>query len=412
MHAGFKKYFIPHAENKYHPHILHPKRAIFYSAFFIGLKALVLVFVMLIPLPAFVTPDVLAVEQDRLVGLINCIRAAHDRPALEVRSVLNRSANLKAGDMAEQQYFSHVGPHGHTLDYFLRQAGYSYATAGENLAMGFFSADEVVRAWEKSPGHYANMIDSEYVELGTSMMSGLYTDIPTAYAVAHFGTPEKALPATDTNTDSSVSETPRPSQGSPAGGVLSKKVTAAKRLPTTSNTPPQPASLFYDTVASSIGWQETERGVLVTPMVTLIGPVKKASVEIQGAVIELSPSVGSRVWRGESLVPYAKDEIFKVVVPGTLVVEGPNGEALQDSVNWNNPPLISPTPLQRYLAAESQVPVAARLFTFSRAVYAVFLVLFSLALVALIAIEVRKQHPHIILQTASMLALLVVLLVL
>ncbi len=75
MRKTFKKYFIPHEENNYHPHILHTKRALFYSAVFVSMKAIVISFAILLPFQVFVMPDVLEVQQQEIVSLTNKIRA-------------------------------------------------------------------------------------------------------------------------------------------------------------------------------------------------------------------------------------------------------------------------------------------------------------------------------------------------
>jgi len=53
-----KNYFIPHVKNGYHPHILHTKRTIFYSLFFLLTKMMVVLFVVLLPLETFSLPEV------------------------------------------------------------------------------------------------------------------------------------------------------------------------------------------------------------------------------------------------------------------------------------------------------------------------------------------------------------------
>ena len=189
MKKTLKKYFIPHAENNYHPHILHTKRAVLYTAVFIALKAIVIGFVLLLPSAVFVLPDILAEQQSKIIALTNELRLEKGLPGLAVSDTLNFSSDIKAVDMAEKGYFSHVSPEGRKLAYYLRQVGYKYTVAGENLALGFSSAEDVVNAWIKSPTHYANLIDEDYKEMGVSLESGLYEGQTTVYAVEHFGTP-------------------------------------------------------------------------------------------------------------------------------------------------------------------------------------------------------------------------------
>jgi hypothetical protein len=111
--------------------------------------------------------DMLRQELD-VFFLTNEIRAAYkaDKPfGLHVK--LSQVARLKSKDMAEQGYFDHQSPnYGSPFD-MMKQFGFDFSYAGENIAMGYRSAREVVAGWEKSPGHLANMLGSfEYIGIG------------------------------------------------------------------------------------------------------------------------------------------------------------------------------------------------------------------------------------------------------
>ena len=181
MRKTLKKYFIPHKENNYHPHILHPKRVAFYGGAFVVMKIIVVAFALFLPLEVFLMPDVLAEEQKQIIALVNETRNKNGLPNLGEIDLLDRSSDDKATDMAVNQYFSHTGPNNHCLRYFLNNAGYQYQSAGENLAMGFSSARDVVDAWIKSPTHYANLLDAEYQETGVGLESGYFNGVPTVY---------------------------------------------------------------------------------------------------------------------------------------------------------------------------------------------------------------------------------------
>jgi hypothetical protein len=82
MKKTFKKYFIPHTANNFAPHILHPKRFWFYSALALAIKAIVIIFVLFLPAEAFLMPDILAVEQNKIISLTNNFRIKNHLPAL------------------------------------------------------------------------------------------------------------------------------------------------------------------------------------------------------------------------------------------------------------------------------------------------------------------------------------------
>jgi len=67
MKRALKKYFIPHEENNYHPHILHTKRAVFYGAVSLVLKMVVVLFVLALPARVFVLPDFFYLQYHILV---------------------------------------------------------------------------------------------------------------------------------------------------------------------------------------------------------------------------------------------------------------------------------------------------------------------------------------------------------
>jgi uncharacterized protein YkwD len=57
----------------------------------------------------------------------------------------------------------------------MKQFGISYKAAGENIAMGQRTPEEVVTAWMNSPGHRANILNANFTHLGVGYVaSGNY----------------------------------------------------------------------------------------------------------------------------------------------------------------------------------------------------------------------------------------------
>lgn len=188
MKRTLKKYFIPHRENNYHPHILHTKRVVFYSLVFALFKAIIVGFVLLIPNQVFVSPDILAIEERRLIDLTNEYRAEENYEKLVISEKLMFSAHNKAGDMSAQGYFSHDGPQ-KDLSVWLNDAGYKFSVAGENLAVGFIDSDTLFNAWIESPTHRANILDKDFKEMGVGLSGGERDGQPVVYVAQHFGSP-------------------------------------------------------------------------------------------------------------------------------------------------------------------------------------------------------------------------------
>ena len=57
----------------------------------------------------------------------------------------------------------------------MKPFGISYTSAGENIAKGQTTPQQVVQAWMESPGHRANIINASYTQIGVGYVaSGNY----------------------------------------------------------------------------------------------------------------------------------------------------------------------------------------------------------------------------------------------
>lgn len=184
-----KDFFVPHEGNNYRPNSLHPKRLVFYTVSSLVIKAIVVILLLAMPVTAWLTPDILREESKKIIDLTNEIRKNLGLNSLSENEFLNQSALNKIQDMLVLQYFAHIGPDKKGLAYWLKEIGYGYKFAGENLAMGFSGASDVVNAWTKSKTHYANMTDPDFLEIGVAMASGSYNNRDTTLAAQYFGAP-------------------------------------------------------------------------------------------------------------------------------------------------------------------------------------------------------------------------------
>lgn len=126
-----------------------------------------------------------------LVNLTNQSRISANVSGLKVNSLLEKAAQMKADDMADKSYFAHNTPDGKTPWYWLEQAGYKYIYAGENLAVNFENSEDVQTAWMNSRGHFLNIINPKYTEIGIATSTGFYKGRPAIFVVQMFGTPAK-----------------------------------------------------------------------------------------------------------------------------------------------------------------------------------------------------------------------------
>lgn len=126
--------------------------------------------------PAANTADVkvpAAVQQ--VVDLTNQERAKQGLKALQIDTNLTKSAQAKSQDMKDKNYFSHTSPtYGSPFDQ-MKTFGVTYKSAGENIAMGQRTPQEVVTGWMNSPGHRENIMNPAYTHIGVGLSdSGFY----------------------------------------------------------------------------------------------------------------------------------------------------------------------------------------------------------------------------------------------
>ncbi|BCB04389.1 CAP domain-containing protein [Bacillus sp. KH172YL63] len=104
--------------------------------------------------------------EQQVVELTNQERAKQGLPALKVDAELSKVAREKSRDMQANNYFSHTSPtYGSPFD-MMKQFGIQYNAAGENIAMGQQTPEEVVQAWMNSEGHRKNILSANYTHIG------------------------------------------------------------------------------------------------------------------------------------------------------------------------------------------------------------------------------------------------------
>lgn len=111
-------------------------------------------------------------EIKRVLELVNQERAKNGLNALTLNNELTHIATIKATDMKDKNYFSHNSPtYGSPFD-MLQQFGVKYSYAGENIAAGQTSPEQVMNDWMNSSGHRANILNKNYTQLGVGYVKG------------------------------------------------------------------------------------------------------------------------------------------------------------------------------------------------------------------------------------------------
>ncbi|WP_019910061.1 CAP domain-containing protein [Paenibacillus sp. HW567] len=102
----------------------------------------------------------------QIVTLVNKERAAAGLAPVAALDSLNKVAAAKATDMRSNNYFSHTSPtYGSPFD-MMSAFGVTYQYAGENIAMGQKTPQEVMTAWMNSSGHRANILSPNFNYIG------------------------------------------------------------------------------------------------------------------------------------------------------------------------------------------------------------------------------------------------------
>lgn len=511
--------FLPNPGNNYKPRALHPWRLAFHALTAVLLKVFVVVMVLVFPIEAWLTPDIQIQESKKIITLTNQVRQGVGLSALSENSLLTRSAFQKAEDMLLRQYFAHTGPDGKKLAGWLKTVGYNYATAGENLAMGFANSEDVVNGWTRSATHYANMVDPDFTEIGVGMASGAYKDSDTTFVAQHFGLPNVFLAVADSATPEpepeSVPSAPAPVEPAepessvpspkPESSVLSEKPKAdqpkvnqapeteietkelvAPRIvfPTDNflsnkneiefhffapdadkvvlrnnekailkldgtpdgqivfsgeleegshilslvslrgdqsafsesvivvidQTPPMLDEEKSRLIVSQAGEQKS---LVVRAEVILSADTEKAEVNFNNYRIILSPEEDNK-WTGHVMIfSEDKKEIFNpVVLANVTAVDFAGNKTMQD-INWENIVPTQPSVLSQYFFVKSnQSQYLKPIFSLSSWYFKLILVLLSISLILSIFIEIKKQHPRIIISSIGLIGLLFILIIL
>ncbi|MFY4775008.1 CAP domain-containing protein [Metabacillus sp. RGM 3146] len=104
--------------------------------------------------------------EDQVIELTNAERKKNGLQPLKADSSLGNVAQAKSDDMEKNNYFSHTSPTYGSPFEMMKKFGQNYQTAGENIAQGQQTAEEVVDAWMKSKGHRENIMKSEFTNIG------------------------------------------------------------------------------------------------------------------------------------------------------------------------------------------------------------------------------------------------------
>ena len=123
-----------------------------------------------------------SVDASLILKYTNQYRKEKNAKALTLDNELCQAANIRALEMAYNDYFEHMRPNGDSYWTVLNDLKINRYSSGENIAYGYDDAKEVSEAWKASKGHYINMVNPNYNKIGI----GEYTLNGVTYHVQIF----------------------------------------------------------------------------------------------------------------------------------------------------------------------------------------------------------------------------------
>lgn len=131
------------------------------------------------PMPFVLTTTEGPATQEELLALVNAARMEIGVAPLAIDKRLSGSAQRKADDMAQYDYFGHINPHdGSFGPSYVLDTGIQCLSAGETLRqVGDVNANDtaarVVNAWLANEPHRGALLNPRYVLTGFGI-SGVY----------------------------------------------------------------------------------------------------------------------------------------------------------------------------------------------------------------------------------------------
>jgi uncharacterized protein YkwD len=172
------------------------------------------------------------ISSQKLLETTNKQRSTNGKSSLAINDKLTAAAQAKANDMAKRNYWSHTTPEGNAPWVFVKDAGYAYQKAGENLAYGFNSSSDTVAGWMNSKTHRENLLDVSYSEVGFGYanVANFNKSGPETVVVAMYGEPQTAGIANQAPTSAPTNDNPVTSDSSRYGEPATLAVSRIQSL--------------------------------------------------------------------------------------------------------------------------------------------------------------------------------------
>lgn len=182
-----------------------------------------------------------SLSASEVVREINNERSARGLSLLRLDSALSTSADKRSTLLVSLGDLIHLSSLPGTSWPEFVEAGYINTYAGENLALGLETPEDLVRQWMNSPAHRANILGTDYTDIGIGVTTGTYKGAshPVSYVVAFFSSARTAPPSVQTVPP----PVPTVVRSTPSKPVSQPKVVETKTTEATSVAPAVPVVL-------------------------------------------------------------------------------------------------------------------------------------------------------------------------
>jgi uncharacterized protein YkwD len=126
----------------------------------------------------------------QMLARVNRERVAKGLAPLRRHPRLDDAAQAHADDMFRRRYYSHDTPEGKTAIDRIQALGYRAKYAGENIARGQYSVDEVMDGWMESKTHRDHLLSPVFDDVGFGLALGKNPGGYEIIWVQNFGRPK------------------------------------------------------------------------------------------------------------------------------------------------------------------------------------------------------------------------------
>jgi uncharacterized protein YkwD len=128
--------------------------------------------------------------REQMLARVNRERTSRGIAPLRRHPRLDEAAQAHADDMFARRYYSHDTPEGKTAIDREQANGYRAKYAGENIARGQYSIDEVMDGWMQSKTHRDHLLSPTFADVGFGLAFGKNPGGYEILWVQNFGRPK------------------------------------------------------------------------------------------------------------------------------------------------------------------------------------------------------------------------------